>query len=416
MNLIGNVILITLVLGFLLDLIADILNLKKLNQPLPQEFSDIIDHDTYTKSQNYTRENTYFGFIENSFGLIITLIVWFTGGFNYIDQIVRHNFSNEILRGLIFISSLLIGNSILSLPFSIYSTFVIEEKFGFNKTSVKTFILDIIKSAGLSLLIGLPVLALLLYLLSSITALTFLYAWCAIVVISLILQYIAPTVILPIFNKFTPLAEGELRDSIFAFADKVRYPLKNIFVMDGSKRSSKSNAFFTGFGKNKRIAIFDTLIAKHTTSELVSVLAHEIGHFKLKHILSGSVIQYLRIGVMLFLLQFFIKSDDLFSAFFMTDKSIYAGLVFFGMLYSPVDLILSIFMNIRSRKHEFAADNFSAVRTNNPESMISALKKLSEHNLSNLTPHPFYVFLHYSHPPVLKRIEAIKRNLISKSN
>ncbi len=408
MNIIGIVILSTIIVSYLLDLFADILNLKNLGKEVPLEFRDTIDGAKYLKSQNYTKENTYFGFAESIFGLSITLLFWFLGGFAWLDSIVRANIQNEVIRGIVFISTLLIANSILSMPFGIYSTFVIEEKYGFNKTTVKTYILDILKSTSLSALIGIPVLSLILFVLADSSKWTFLYLWGFVLVLSLILQYIAPTIILPIFNKFKPLDEGELKVSIFSFAKKVNFPLKNIFVMDGSKRSSKSNAFFTGFGRNKRIAIFDTLIEKHTVPALTAVLAHEIGHYKLKHILTGSVIQYLRIGVMLYLLQFFINSDMLFSSFYISTKSVYTGLIFFGLLYAPIDLILSLFMNILSRKHEYDADKFSVSNTKDSQSMIDALKKLSEHNLSNLTPHPFYAFLHYSHPPVTDRIEAIR--------
>ena len=212
---------------------------------------------------------------------------------------------------------------------------------------------------------------------------------------------------MPLFNKFTPLEDGELRDSIFSYADKVKYSLKNIFVMDGSKRSSKSNAFFTGFGKNKRIALFDTLIEKHTVSELVAVLAHEIGHYKKKHILKGMIISILHLGVMFFLLSIFISNSQLAEAFYLSTPSVYAGLVFFGMLYSPIEMLLSIFMQMFSRKNEYEADRFAASTINNKEAMINALKKLSSDNLSNLTPHPFYVFLNYSHPTVLERIRRM---------
>jgi STE24 endopeptidase len=237
-----------------------------------------------------------------------------------------------------------------------------------------------------------------------------LYCWLATTVFTLFIQFIAPTWIMPLFNKFTPLEEGELRESILSYAKSVKFSLQNLFVIDGSKRSTKSNAFFTGFGKNKRIALFDTLIEKHTVAELVAVLAHEIGHYKKRHIIQGMLISIIQMGVMFLLLSIFINHEGLFQAFYMENISIYVGLIFFGMLYSPIELILSIFMQIFSRKNEYEADRYSAETTKDPNSMIDALKKLSVHNLSNLTPHPLYVFLNYSHPPVLERINAI-RNL-----
>jgi STE24 endopeptidase len=317
---------------------------------------------------------------------------------------------NEIFRGLAYIGILMIGNSIISLPFSIYSTFVIEEKFGFNKTTVKTFILDLLKGLLLAVLLGGIVLGAILYIFNILGEFAWLWGWLAVTLFTLILQFIAPTWIMPLFNKFTPLEEGELKDSIMNYAKKVNYSLKNLFVMDGSKRSAKSNAFFTGFGKNKRIALFDTLINNHTVAELVAVLAHEIGHYKKKHILQGMLISIIHSGIIFYLLSLFLKQEGLYQAFFMDNMSVYTGLLFFGMLYSPIEMILSIFMNILSRKNEFEADAFASKTIENKEDMINALKKLSKDNLSNLTPHPFYVFLNYSHPTVLERISAIRKN------
>jgi STE24 endopeptidase len=285
---------------------------------------------------------------------------------------------------------------------------VIEERFGFNKTTVITFIMDLVKSLFIGVLIGGPLLAGLLYFFNAAGAMAWIYAWAATTLFTLIIQFIAPTWIMPLFNKFTPLDDGELKELIISYADKVKFPLKGIFVMDGSKRSKKSNAFFTGFGKNKRIVLFDTLIEKHTPHELVSVLAHEVGHYKKKHILKSIIISILHMGLMFFLLSVFLGHEGLFKAFYMDNMSVYAGLIFFGMLYTPIEMILSLIMQIFSRKNEYEADRFAAETTGGSENMISALKKLSRDNLSNLTPHPFYVFLNYSHPPVLKRIEAIK--------
>ncbi len=410
MNIYAVIILATLILSFVIDLVTEILNLKALKPELPEEFKGVYDADAYRKSQEYTRVHTKFGFVSSTFGLAVTLIFWFAGGFHYLDQIVRGWHLHPILTGIFYIGILVFARGLLSLPFSIYGTFVIEERFGFNKTTPKTFVLDLLKGLLLGILLGAPVLAGVLAFFEYAGDLAWVYCWIATTVFTLFVQFIAPTWIMPLFNKFTPLEEGELRDAIFDYAEKVKFSLKNVFVMDGSKRSTKSNAFFTGFGKNKRIALFDTLIEKHTVPELVAVLAHEIGHYKQKHIIQSMVISILHAGVMFYLLSIFLGHKGLFEAFYMEQMSTYAGLIFFGMLYSPIELILSVFMQIFSRKNEYEADRFAAKTTKDPESMISALKKLSLHNLSNLTPHPLYVFLNYSHPPMLQRIRAL-RNL-----
>jgi STE24 endopeptidase len=375
---------------------------------LPREFEGTYDADAYKNSQNYTRVYTRFGFLTGSISLVVTIIFWFAGGFNYLDNIVRAWELGAIGTGLVYIAILIIARSILSLPFSLYTTFVIEEKFGFNQTTIKTFFLDMVKSLFLGIVLGGPLLAGLLYFFYVAGNMAWIYAWAVTTVFTLIVQFIAPTWIMPLFNKFTPLENGDLKESIISYAKKVKFPLKGIFVMDGSKRSKKSNAFFTGFGKNKRIVLFDTLINNHTVGELVSVLAHEVGHYKKKHILKSMVISILHMGLMFYLLSLFLSHRGLFEAFYMDHMSVYAGLIFFGMLYTPIEMVLSIIMQIFSRKNEYEADRFAAETMDGSENMISALKKLSRDNLSNLTPHPFYVFLNYSHPPVLKRIEAIK--------
>lgn len=411
MNIFSIIILLTLLIDFVLNLAADFYNLKALKTGLPGEFRGVYDEETYRRSQEYTKVNTRFGFIISAFNLAVLLIFWFAGGFNWLDQIVRDWELGIIWTGLAYIGILILFKTILSLPFSIYSTFVIEERFGFNKTTPKTFVLDMLKGLGLGIVLGGPLLAGILSFFTYFETYGWLYAWGAVTAFTLFVQFIAPTWIMPLFNKFEPLEDGELRQKIEEMTTRINFPLQGIFVMDGSKRSSKSNAFFTGFGKNKRIALYDTLIEKHTGDELVAVLAHEIGHYKKKHILKNIIISILHTGVMFLLLSIFLNAGGLYEAFYMEQPSVYAGLIFFGLLYAPIEMILSIFMQIISRKHEFEADRFAAETTRQPQSMIQALKKLSKDNLSNLTPHPFYVFLNYSHPPVLKRIEAIRKSL-----
>ncbi len=409
MNIFAIIILTALLLDFVIGIVTNVLNLKSLSKVVPLEFAGVYDTETYAKSQQYTRVRTQFGFITGTFDLVILLVFWFYGGFNGLDAWIRGFPFNELVSGLIYIIMLMTAKSILSLPFSIYSTFVIEEQFGFNKTTVKTYIMDMLKGILLGAIIGIPLLAGILAFFIYAGDWAWLYAWAAVTGFTLLMQYIAPTWIMPLFNKFTPLEDGELKTEIEKYTQKVEFSLTGLFVIDGSKRSSKSNAFFTGFGKNKRVALYDTLIENHTIKELVTVLAHEIGHYKKKHIVKGMVISIVHSAVLFFLLSIFLKEEGLYDAFYMDQMTVYAGLVFFGMLYAPIEMILSIFMQMSSRKHEFEADAFAVETTGNKEDMISTLKKLSKDNLSNLTPHPWYVFLNYSHPPVLQRIEAIKQ-------
>jgi STE24 endopeptidase len=408
MNIFIIIIITAILVDFILGIISNRLNLNALSKELPEEFEGVYDEETYAKSQEYTRVNTKFGFLTGTFDLLLLLVFWFAGGFNWLDQWAR-GFEFEVIgTGLIFIGVLMVVKIIISLPFGIYSTFVIEERFGFNKTNAKTFIMDRLKGLMLTIVFGGPVLAGIIAFFEFGGTWAWVYAWLAITAFSLIMQYIAPTWIMPLFNKFEPLEDGELRQAIEEYAEKVDFPLQGIYVMDGSKRSSKSNAFFTGFGKNKRIALFDTLIEKHTTEELVAVLAHEIGHYKKKHIVKNMTISILHTGIMFALLSIFLQVPALFDAFFMEEMSVYAGLLFFGLLYSPIETILGIAMQMLSRKHEYEADHYAATTVEEPEEMVNVLKKLSKDNLSNLTPHPFYVFLNYSHPPALKRIHAIR--------
>ena len=408
MNIYAAIILATLILDFVLSFIAGVLNLKTLSSKLPEEFNGVYDAEAYRKSQEYTRVKSRFGFLVATLQLALTLAFWFSGGFNFLDSIVRSWQLGPIPSGLAYIGILGIAAGVLSLPIAIYSTFVIEERFGFNKTTPAIFVTDLLKGFMLAVLLGGPLLAGLLALFQYAGIIAWLYCWIAVTLFSLFVQFIAPTWIMPLFNKFKPIEEGELKERILAYARSVAFPLSGVFVIDASKRSSKSNAFFTGFGRNKRIALFDTLVQQHSVAELVAVLAHEIGHYKKKHILKGLAISILHTGVMFYLLSLFIGQEALFRAFYLEHASIYAGFLFFGMLYAPIELVLSIFLNIFHRRNEYQADKFAAQTTNDAESMISALKKLSVHNLTNLTPHPFYVFLNYGHPPVLARIKAIR--------
>jgi len=408
MNFIAIIIIVTIVVDLLLHLISDALNLKMLQNKVPEAFEGIFDAERYAKSQDYLKVNTRFGWVSTVFNTLVMLVFWFGGGFALLDNWARSLGQGPVVTGLIYIGVLMLAYGIIAQPFSLYATFVIEERFGFNKTTLKTYVTDLAKGFVLAILLGTPLLAGILAFFEYTGAIAWLFCWAAVTLYMLFIQFIAPTWIMPLFNKFSPLEEGDLRERIFAYAQSIEYPLANVFVMDGSKRSGKSNAFFTGFGKNKRIVLFDTLIEQHTVDELLAVLAHEMGHYKKKHILQGMLIAVIQTGVMFFLLSFFISFQGLVDAFYLEQTSVYAGLIFFGMLYSPIDFFLGILSQMRSRRNEYQADRFSVETTRNPAAMIGALKKLAVHNLSNLVPHPFYVFLNYSHPPVLRRVEAIE--------
>jgi STE24 endopeptidase len=407
MNFIAIIILCTIGVDFILNLAADRLNLKHLRSELPRTFEGVYDPQRYRKSQQYLRVNTQFGWITSTFNLCVLLIFWFAGGFPFLDQWVRTFELGPVLSGLIYMGVLMLLKAALSLPFSVYATFVIEARFGFNKTTLQTYVMDLLKGLGLALLLGTPLLAAILAFFQYAGPNAWWYCWIGVTLYMLVVQFIAPTWIMPLFNKFTPLEEGELKAAILSYANSIDFPLENVYQMDGSRRSTKSNAFFTGFGKHKRIVLFDTLIKQHSINELVAVLAHEMGHYKKKHIRQSLILGILQTGLMLFLLSHFITYQGLFDAFYMSQQSIYAGMIFFAMLYAPIDFFIGILIQVLSRKNETAADQFAAETTKNPVAMVDALKKLSVHNLSNLTPHPFYVFLNYSHPPVLKRIQLL---------
>lgn len=408
MNIYLFIIIFSLVGAFLLGFIARHLNRKALSPSLPGEFSEIFDSEEYSRAQEYSRTGMGFDNISGAFSTLATIIFILCGGFNFLDLWARGFGFGNIGTGLLFFAGLAILSDIISLPFSLYHTFVIEERFGFNKTNLKTFIIDKLKGYLLGGVIGGILLSGVLLFFNASGSLAWLWCWIFTIAITLAIQYIAPAWILPLFNKFTPLEDGELKNKIEKFAAENGFELSGIFMIDGSKRSTKANAYFTGFGKKKRIALFDTLIDSLTTDELVAVLAHEIGHSKLGHIRKRMITSIFSTGIIFLLMSFFLGNKELFAAFSMDHMSIHAGLIFFALLYTPVSIVLSIFSNIRSRKHEFEADNFAARTTKDPQSLISGLKKLSVSNLSNLTPHPFYVWLEYSHPPVLKRIEKLR--------
>jgi STE24 endopeptidase len=403
-------ILTVLVVGYLLELAVSFLEIRSLQPELPAEFKDVYDEEKYRMSQEYTRVNTAFSLIQETITLLLTLVFILAGGFNAVDLLARSIGSGSISTGLLFTGLLILLSFLIGLPFSIYSTFVIEERFGFNKTTAKTFVLDLLKGMVLAAVIGGPLLVAVLWFFEITGSMAWIYCWLAVTLFTFILQFLAPVLIMPLFNKFTPLEDGELKEGITEYAAQQDFALQGIYTMDGSKRSTRLNAFFTGFGRFRRIVFFDTLVENLQSQEIIAVLAHEMGHFKQKHILKMMGISVLQTGVMFFILSLFLGNEQLFAAFGMEHVSVYAGLIFFGFLYAPVSMLLSILLHIYSRKNEYEADAWAVNTTaDRGEGLMNGLKKLSVHNLSNLTPHPLNVFINYSHPPVLQRIQAIRR-------
>jgi STE24 endopeptidase len=408
MNVYLIIILAILAGEYLLGLITEQLNLKRLTPKVPEPFKGYYDEEKYAQSQKYTRENTSFGLIQSTFHLAVMIPFILLGGFNFIDQLVRGFQFSSIVTGLFYMLILIVFESLLGLPFSIYDTFVIEEKYGFNKTTPKTFIIDLVKSFILLVVVGGPILAVILWFFEKTGALAPLYIWGVVTVFQVFTAFIAPVVIFPIFNKFSPLEDGELKTAIENYAREHDFQMKGVYKMDGSKRTTRANAAFTGFGKSRRIILYDTLIENHTVDELTAILAHEMGHYKLGHIIKNMILAFLEAGLMLFILSLFIDNPALFAAFKMEEVSVYAGLIFFGFLYSPISMILSIVTNIFSRKMEYAADRFAVTTTGKHEALAAGLKRLSVDTLSNLTPHPLKVFFYYGHPPILERIKTIE--------
>lgn len=401
------VILIIVALDFILERVLDYLNSRNWSEELPEELEDIYDAGNYRKSQLYIKTNHRFSQLTESFNFILVAGMLLLGGFAFLDQQVRMVTSNPILTALLFFGILGFIADMLGTPFSAYATFVIEEKFGFNKTTVRTFVMDKLKGWMLGILIGGGLLALIVYIYMATGPWFWVIAWGAISLFTLFMTLFYSNLIVPLFNRQTPLEPGELRDAIEAFAARTGFALKNIYLIDGSKRSTKANAYFTGLGRKKRIVLYDTLLQDHSTDELVAILAHEIGHYKKKHTLTGMALSFLQTGLMLFILSRFLESPALSQALGADQPSFHLGLVAFGILYTPLSIMLGLAGNFISRRHEFAADRYAA-ENYKPESLAGALKRLSVKNLSNLRPHPLYVFFYYSHPPLLQRLEAIR--------
>ena len=402
-------ILAILLLGALLELIAGLLELRSLHPELPAEFTGVYEPDRYARAQEYTRATTRLALVRRTIGLVLTLAFILLGGFNLVDALARGLGLAAVPTGLVFTGLVALLSGAVQLPFSVYATFGIEERFGLNTTTPLTFLLDPLQGMLLAVVLGGPLLAGVFLLFEAGGPSAWILCWLAVSAFLLVVQFLAPVVLLPLFNRFTPLAEDELRTAITRYAANERFAVGGIFTMDGSRRSTRANAFFTGFGRFRRIVFFDTLLERLTTAEIVAVLAHEIGHWRLKHIPVMVGLSVLQTGLLFFLLSRFLDNPGLFAAFGMEHLSVYGSVVFFGFLYTPIATLLAVGVNGLSRRHEYQADRFAVHTGAGAEALISGLKKLSVSNLANLTPHPVNVRLSHSHPPVLERIAALRQ-------
>lgn len=396
-----------LIFNFIVDKVLHTLNEGYFDKKIPEKLNDIYDEDTYKKSQAYKKMSAKLSNFSSLISTILILFFLLIDGFTYLDSFARSISEQPILITLIFFGIIMIGSEIISTPISYYNTFVIEEKFGFNKTTKQIFWVDKIKGLLMSVLLGGAILSLIswFYLLTENNF--WIYSWILVTAFSLFLNMFYAKLIVPLFNKQTPLENGVLKSAIESYGKKVGFTIHNIFIIDGSKRSTKANAYFSGFGSQKRITLYDTLINDLDTDEIVAVLAHEVGHYKKNHIIYNMITSILLSGLTLYMLSFFINSPILSNALGVSTPSFHIGLVAFGILYTPISEITGLCINFMSRKFEYQADNY-AKETFHKNALITSLKKLSKNSLSNLTPHPAYVFAHYSHPTLLNRIKNLE--------
>ncbi len=401
-----TLIMVIIVFNFILEKVLNWLNAQKLKVKLPKEIDDVYQPDEYKKSQEYKSVNERFSLITSTFSFSILILMLVFHIFGYIDSVARSWVDGPVWIALTFFGIIMFASDLINTPFALYDTFVIEERFGFNKTTLKLFFLDKIKSWVLMVLIGGGVTALIIYLYGLMEDMFWIYAWILVSAFMIFMSMFYSTLIVPLFNKQTPLEDGPLRDAINDFSKKVGFKLDNIFVIDGSKRSTKANAYFTGLGSKKRIVLYDTLINDLSVNEIVAVLAHEIGHYKKKHTLIGIVLGIIQLGITLYVFSLFTSNPRLSYALGADTHSLHMIILAFGIIYSPISTVVGLGLNVISRKNEYQADHY--VKENYEENyLISALKKLSSKNLSNLTPHPAYVFFYYSHPTLLQRIKAL---------
>lgn len=407
-NIILNIFIILVIFNFLFTTVLEYLNDKNWKDNIPDEFKDFYDAESYIKAKNYKISRGKLSTVSSSLSFVFTLAMLYFFGFGLLSELANSFSDSVILQSSAFFMILYLFNFVIGIPFSYYSTFEIEEKYGFNKTDIKTFILDKLKGLIITSVFILGLTSLAVLIIDFFSTGFWLWLWLGLSILMILLNMFYADLIVPIFNKLTPLENGELRDKIEAYSKKVGYSLKNIFVIDGSKRSSKANAFFSGLGPRKTIALYDTLIQKHSDEELVSVLAHEVGHYKKKHIFISMILTIFQLGIMCYLFELCLSYDLIANALGSSTMNFHIGIIAFSFLYSPVGLIIGVLMNILSRKNEFEADNY-AKETYDGNSLSLALKKLSVDSLSNLYPHPFYVFIHYSHPPLIQRLSKLNK-------
>ena len=401
------ILLISIIIfNFIKDSFLDYLNSKHFKNKIPEIISDVYNKSKYLKSQEYKKTQYEFSKFSRIFSLITILLFFYLDGFLIIDNLLRNYFESSILISLFFFGIIFFASEILNFPFSIYFTFVIEEKYGFNNTNLKTFITDKLKSWGLTILFGGGILSFIIFQFEMIGNKFWIIAWIFISGLSIIINGLYAQIIVPLFNKQSKLEEGELRTEIEKYAKKVGFDLSNIFVIDGSRRSTKANAYFSGFGKQKRVTLFDTLINKLTNSQIVAVIAHEIGHYKKNHIIFNLLFSFIQTGIMLYVLSLFVYQPVFSEALGISNHSFHIGLIAFSILYTPISEIFSLIFNLFSRKFEYQADEY-AKKTFDGKYLIEALKTLSKDSLSNLTPHPKYVWWHYSHPTLFERITRL---------
>ncbi len=401
-----SILILILFANYLLNLLLELLNINYSKKPLPTDLKDLYNKEEYKKQQSYERENSVLSLIHSGISTIILILLINYGIFGKLYAFVSSFTDNKLLVTLLFFGIIGAGAEVISLPFTIYSTFVIEEKYGFNRMTPRLFVIDKIKSWLLAIVIGGSILAAITWFYQVAGKNFWVYAWIFVSAISIFIATFYTSLLLPLFNKLTPLPDGELRQAIEEFAKKAGFQIENIYTMDGSKRSTKANAFFSGLGPQKKVILYDTLIEQLDKDEIVAVLAHEIGHYRKKHITKGLAISVLEIGFLLWLFSLMVNSPLLSKALGYEGISFALGLFAFSILYSPISLIINLFTGAISRKFEFEADSF-AKQYGLAEKLISALKKLARNHLSNLNPHPIYVMFHYSHPPLRERVERL---------
>lgn len=402
------VILVIIVADFLIDRYVDFLNTTRWSDRLPDEVKGIYDEKKYAQQQAYQRENHRFGLLTSTFNFVLVLGMLLLFGFAWLNSVVQGWTASPVWAALLFFGILMMAAEVINLPFGWYDNFVIEEKYGFNQSSVRTFVFDKLKGWALTMVLGGALMALIVWLYGKAGSWFWVVAWAVLSGFSVFMAMFYSSLIVPLFNKQTPLGEGELRTAIEEFSGKVGFKIDNIFVIDGSRRSSKANAYFTGLGSKKRIVLYDTLIEEMTTEELVAVLAHEIGHYRKRHVVQGLFLGIAQTGLLLFLFSVVMKSPAISQALGVEQPNFHIGMIAFSILYSPLSMVTGLAMNRLSRKNEFEADAFAA-ENYSPTPLITALKKLSVKNLSNLTPHPVYVTFNYSHPPLLQRLEHLHK-------